>query len=111
MLGEERRRAILECLCIRRQDTRENLAREFGISIRTIDRDLLTLSLAYPIYTKQGNGGGIHIEDGYYPNRSGLNEAEKELLGKLLHSLSGEDRRTLRGLIDRKGWTVNEKRG
>lgn len=39
MTAGERRRAILERLCVRRRDTRGNLAFEFGVSRRTIDND------------------------------------------------------------------------
>lgn len=60
--ANERRRAILEKLCARRYDTRENLATEFNVSERTIERDIVTLTLEYPLYTVQGNGGGIYVE-------------------------------------------------
>ncbi|MFR2460568.1 MAG: HTH domain-containing protein [Christensenellaceae bacterium] len=45
MTANERRKRILEVLCLRRSDTRENLANEFGVSSRTIERDVATLSL------------------------------------------------------------------
>lgn len=57
--ANERRRAILETLCRRRRDTRENLAFEFGVSVRTIEYDVQRLSQRYPIYTEQGRAGGI----------------------------------------------------
>ena len=57
--ANERRRAILETLCRRRRDTRENLAFEFGVSVRTIEYDVQRLSQSYPIYTEQGRAGGI----------------------------------------------------
>lgn len=66
MTAKERRKAILEVLCTRRHETRENLAFEFGVSKRTIEYDIMYLSLEYPVYTTQGNGGGIHIMDGYH---------------------------------------------
>lgn len=47
MGASERRRAILEVLCQRRQDTRENLAHEFGVSLRTISNDIDELSRTY----------------------------------------------------------------
>ena len=36
----ERREAILEVLCKRRQETIDNLAQEFGVSRRTIRYDI-----------------------------------------------------------------------
>lgn len=44
MTANERHKRILERLCVRRHDTRENLAVEFDVSERTIERDVLTLS-------------------------------------------------------------------
>ena len=91
MTAAERRQAILEALCVRRHDTRENLAFEFGVSKRTIEYDVLELSLTYPIYTTQGNGGGIHVVDGFYLDKPHLNEKEVALLSKILPTLTGEE--------------------
>ena len=44
MTAAERRQEILEILCQRRFEKRENLANEFGVNKRTIERDILTLS-------------------------------------------------------------------
>ena len=85
MTASERRQAILELLCQRRRETRENLAFEFGVSKRTIEYDVLQLSLAYPIYTTQGNGGGIHV------------------LQKVLLTLSGEEKETMQQIIKTYG--------
>ena len=49
MTPSERREAILKVLCQRRQDKIDNLAFEFGVSVRTIKNDIEELSLAYPI--------------------------------------------------------------
>lgn len=40
MGANERRRAILELLCQRKQDTMKNLANEFHVSLRTICYDI-----------------------------------------------------------------------
>lgn len=63
--SKERRRAIMEVLCARRHETRGNLAFELGVSKRTIEYDVQSLSLEYPIYTTQGKGGGIHVVAGF----------------------------------------------
>lgn len=99
MTAEERRRAILEKLCIRRYATRENLAFEFGVSIRTIATDLQYLSQEYPIYTIQGNKGGIRIMDGFYLNRKYLSDKQVSLLKRLSANLTGEDRETMSVII------------
>ena len=59
MSATERRKDILEALCERKFDTRANLAFEFGVSKRTIDNDIIVLSLKHPIYTIPGRGGGV----------------------------------------------------
>ena len=45
MTPSERREAILKVLCQRRQDKIDNLAFEFGVSVRTIKNDIEELSL------------------------------------------------------------------
>ena len=67
MKATERRQAILEALCERRQDKIENLAFEFDVTERTIRNDVLELSLTYPIYTVAGRyNSGVFIADDYY---------------------------------------------
>ena len=94
MTASERRQAILELLCQRRHETRENLAFEFGVSKRTIEYDVLQLSLAYPVY-----GGGIHVVDGFRLDRPRMNDKQTALLQKVLLTLSGEDKDTMQEII------------
>lgn len=111
MAAAERRQAILEALCVRRHETRENLAREFGVTKRTIESDVLILSLTYPIYTTQGTGGGIHVMDGFYLSKRQLTDKEIAFLQELLSSLTGEARRTMLGIIQSvKGGNGNVQR-
>lgn len=70
----ERRQLILEALCDRRRDTVENLATEFDVSHRTIRNDILVLSCSYPVYTVQGNGGGIFVAEGFRLGRRYLDD-------------------------------------
>ena len=99
MTAAERRQAILEVLCLRRHETRENLANEFGVSKRTIEYDVLNLMLTYPVYTVQGNGGGIYVTDNFRLDRPRMNEKQTELLQRLLLTLSGEDKETMETII------------
>ena len=99
MTTMERRQAILEALCVRRHETGVNLAFEFGVCVRTIEKDVLNLSLEYPIYTIQGNGGGIFVEDGFYLHKARMTEKQLDLLEELLPSLSGEKRETMLSII------------
>ena len=80
----ERRMEILKSLCRRRHETVENLAIEFGVSERTIRRDIEILSLSEPIYTQTGrHGGGIYVVEGYSMDRMYMTEEEIEVLRKI----------------------------
>ena len=93
MTPSERREAILSVLCKRRQETVQNLANEFGVSVRTIKYDIEELTLAHPIETVRGRyGGGVKVADGYYVGRKYLKPSQQELLKRLAEQLSGEDK-------------------
>ena len=65
MGASDRREAIMRILYRRGNETIANLANEFGVSERTIRRDIIELSINYPIFTVRGRYyGGIHIVDG-----------------------------------------------
>ena len=55
----ERRYEIMKTLCRCRHEKMHNLAREFGVSTRTIQRDIEVLSRTEPIYTQSGKYGGV----------------------------------------------------
>lgn len=99
MAADERRRKILEALSVRRHETCDNLAFEFGVSVRTIYNDLLHLSKEYPIYTSQGHKGGVSMMDGYYINRKSLTDKQTELLTRLASGLTGEDKKTMEEIL------------
>ena len=100
MRPSERREKILEMLCIRRQDTVENLAAEFQVSERTIKYDIEELTLTYPIETIRGRyGGGVKVKDGYYVGRNYLKPPQKNLLLKLLSGLSGKEAEIMNSII------------
>lgn len=100
MTPSERRDAIIDVLCKRRQDTVANLAYEFGVSVRTIKYDIEELTLAHPIETIRGRyGGGVRIADGYYAGRKYLKPNQKELLVKLSDKLSGDDLAVMKSIL------------
>lgn len=73
----ERRRKIMKILCRRQHETMKNLASEFGVSMRTIQRDVEALSLTEPIYTQTGKyTGGVFVVDGYSVDRMYMTDAE-----------------------------------
>lgn len=99
MSANERRMQILEVLCDRRHESIDNLAFEFGVSRRTIRYDIEMLTCSYPIYTTQGNGGGVHVVDGYRFGRKYMTEKQTELLERLAAKLTGEDFQTMQEII------------
>lgn len=80
----ERRAEIMRVLCRRRHVTISDLAEEFGVSARTILRDIEALSIAEPIYTQCGRyGGGVFVIDDYMMSRMYMTEAELSVLQKV----------------------------
>ncbi len=80
----ERRAELLRILCRRRHETVGNLAAEFGVSERTIQRDVEILSLTAPIYTQCGRyDGGIYVTEGYVHDRMYMTDGEIAVLQKL----------------------------
>lgn len=85
----ERLIALIMLLERRRDSTARELARELGVSSRTVYRDLETLSgMGVPVYTDVGRGGGIRMLPGYQARLGGLTDADAESMA-LLASPSG----------------------
>lgn len=95
----ERRMAILEYMCERRHETLENLMFEFNVSRSTIIRDLDELSRHYPLYTKSGNGGGVHVVKGFILGRKYFSDKQQELLERLSLRLDGDDLKTMKSIL------------
>ncbi len=100
----ERQNAILEVLCQKRHETLDCLAETFGVSKRTIRRDVDTLSCTNPIKTVQGHhGGGIYVEDWFQLNRRSLSKQQVTLLQRLLPSLTGVDKQVMQSILTQFG--------
>lgn len=70
--------------------TAKELSEKFEVSIRTIYRDIDSLSSAgIPIYALQGKGGGIEIAKEFVLSKSLLTEDEKNMIMTSLHSFDG----------------------
>lgn len=100
MRPNERRAAILDALCVRRQDTVANLAEEFGVNEKTIRRDIEELACSYPIETVRGRyGGGVKVLDWYHRNVRMLSPEQAALLKKLAPGLEGRDLEVMNSII------------
>ena len=75
---------LLEKNCI----TAKELSEHFGVSVRTIYRDIDILSTAnIPIYTNKGKGGGISLLENFVLDKSILSEEEQNQILFALQSL------------------------
>lgn len=97
----DRRQAMLELLSDRRQETVANLMAEFGVSRCTVLRDIDALSCSAPIYTVQGNGGGVRVVDGYYYGRRYLTRKQASTLRKIAPGLQPEQRKEVLDILSR----------
>lgn len=82
--------------------TAGELAERFGVSRRTIYRDVDALSLAgIPIYAEKGKGGGIRLLPDFVVDKSLFSEAEQRQLLSQLHSLSSIGTPDTQSLLDK----------
>lgn len=82
--------SILVLLLRKERVQAKELAEMFGVSVRTILRDVEAINLAgIPIVTYQGANGGIGIADGYRLDRSVLTEDEMSTLISTLSGIAG----------------------
>ena len=100
MQPNERRRKIIEILNLRRHDTMQNLANEFGVSRLTIYRDLLILEEEYPLIRVSGRTGGIAFPDGYYANKHYLSSRQADAIRRNLEVVRPEDRAIFQSILD-----------
>lgn len=78
---------IVYILLDKKQVTAKQLAEQFGVSQRTIYRDIDALSAAgIPVYTNKGKGGGIRLLDQFVLGKSMLSDKEQM---DILSSLQG----------------------
>ena len=86
----DRRIEILRVLCRRRYEKTRNLAYEFGVSERTIRRDIEFLSLRNPIYTQTGKyGGGIYVLDNFTMDGMYMTDTEINVLKNVSDVIKG----------------------
>ena len=82
----ERRLEILKYLCKHRKATMPQLAEKFGVSVRTIQRDIseLEVTLHIPLNIRSGKyNGGVYINGDYSFDRMSMHKEESTLLIKI----------------------------
>lgn len=103
MTATDRRMEIISILVVSGHATTQELAQELGVSRRTIMHDVSVLSYGFPIYTKQGVGGGVFIMESYKPYNNTLTVTEQERLKKMYHAAEGEDKKILERVLRKYG--------
>lgn len=82
----ERRLEILKYLCKFRKATMPQLAEMFGVSVRTIQRDILEIEATFhvPLDVRCGKyDGGVYVIGDYSFDRAYMHEDELRLLAKI----------------------------
>jgi predicted DNA-binding transcriptional regulator YafY len=84
--------------------TAEEMAGRFGVSTRTIYRDIDELSAAgVPVFTNRGSGGGISLLENFAINRTLLNEHERDSLLVALKTLQATRYPEIDVILDKIG--------
>lgn len=82
----ERKLEIIKYICRARRTTMSQLAKEFGVSVRTIQRDIIYLSgeMHIPIYCQYGKyDGGVYIDEDYKWDKMYMTTEQIGLLVKM----------------------------
>ena len=104
MTAAERQDQIMATLRSERRVTMGRLAEMLKCNIRTICRDIESLSLSFPLVTIHGrHGGGVELAEWYQPQRATLCPEQLEVLRRLMNSAQPEDRATLGSILDQFG--------
>jgi len=102
---------IVTILLNRDTVTAKELADRFGVSSRTIYRDIDVLSSAgVPVYTNKGNGGGISLLEDYTLNKTLLSKSETEGLLIALKTMGATSYPEADALIDKLGSIFKDSR-
>ena len=75
------------------------LAFEFGVSTRTIYRDILVLTVDYPLEAYKGKGGCVRVAEWYHPHRNVLSREQQAVLSLLMESATEQQREVLRQML------------
>ena len=89
----ERRLEILKYLCRYRRATMPQLAEIFGVSVRTIQRDIFEIEATFhvPLDIRCGRyNGGVFVKGDYSFDRAYMHKDELELLAKIQRLVSNE---------------------
>lgn len=85
----ERLMYIIISLLSKKHIHAKDISEKFKVSIRTIYRDIDTLTLAgIPIYSQRGSNGGFYVDENYKMNNLLFTDTEKRIIQELSKSIS-----------------------
>lgn len=89
------------------------LAERFHVSVRTIQRDIVSISaIGIPVYAEGGKRGGYSILPTYKVKNDNLRDEEQQMIRKALESLATSyTNDTLRGLIEKYNAIIEKEGG
>ena len=101
MTVRERKDEIIRILRHRGQETIPQIAHELGVSVSTIKRDILALTVDehYLLDTAQGNGGGVILRDIKNQPKHLFSQAEIKVLTDLISVADTYQGKILEGLL------------
>ncbi len=103
-MADNRLFQMLFILLEKGSSTAPELAERFEVSVRTIYRDIDILSsVGIPVYTAQGKGGGIFIQENYVLDKSLLTEREQKQILMSLQGLRVMDEENTSALLSKLG--------
>ncbi len=105
----ERRTEILNYIASKKHTTMIELSAVFNVSVNTIARDIDYLSKVAPIYTRQGNNGGVYILPEYRSYKNYLTSSEEQCLYGFMNKANQTERRILCGIITKFTKNANLK--
>jgi predicted DNA-binding transcriptional regulator YafY len=94
----------------RRQETMANFAFQFGVSIRTVNYDIETLTATYPIETVRGKGGCVRLMNDYKSYKGDISEEQQLTLLEAIPLLSGKQAKVVQELLRAHGSRRNKEK-
>lgn len=102
----ERREEIMRILIVRRHETMQVLAAEFGVTDRTICNDITILTAKYPLKTSRGIGGGVSIPDSFNPHKNILSVEQMNVLEELIPKANEHQKTVIKQILAAFGFNT-----
>lgn len=85
------------------------LAFELGVSTRTIYRDILVLTVDYPLEAYKGKGGCVRVAEWYHPHRNFLSKEQQTVLSQLMETATEQQCEVLQQMLVEYGSPKNRR--